>query len=205
MVLLPVLSLIAAIWLLGLLGIFWLGATWLALVLYGLGSITLAALQTWRLGPQALLLWSPRWRRSLLLGLGVGALLGAAALLGQAAMVRPASTDPLLEVPELGWWGLVFGLPLLLLAEELLWRGLLLTGLLQIGLGPVAVMTLTTLGFSLNHLAVAPLPWPERWLLLLMALPIGLLNALLCLATGCLWGGVLTHALAMAVMLTMAL
>lgn len=87
--------------------------------------------------------------------------------------------------------GLVLLLPLLVLAEEGLWRGLLLSALLELGMAPAWAITLSTLGFGLNHLAVAPLALAERGALALMALPLGWAAALLTARTRCLWGGVL--------------
>ncbi|KMM17644.1 CPBP family intramembrane glutamic endopeptidase [Synechococcus sp. GFB01] len=97
--------------------------------------------------------------------------------------------------------GLVLLLPLLVLAEEGLWRGLLLSALLESGLTPVWSVVVSTLAFGLNHLAVAPLALAERGLLALMALPLGLVTAVLTVRTRCLWGGALLHLLLIGAML----
>jgi membrane protease YdiL (CAAX protease family) len=103
--------------------------------------------------------------------------------------------------------GLLFGnrllllLPVLVLAEEGLWRGLLLSALQGIGMPEATAITISTLAFMANHLAVAPLALAERGMLALMALPLGLMSAVLTVRTRVLWGAVLLHLLVMGAML----
>lgn len=202
------LALLVGIALLGALAAFAPVASWAALALYLLGSLALLA---WRaLGmkeAEALFLRGPGLRASLLWGGGLGATLLLTGLIGlpamRAAMASGGSGSPPLEAVQtlLFGRGLVVLLPLLVLAEEGLWRGLLLSGLLDNGLTPAWAVVLSTLGFALNHLAVAPLVLAERGMLAGMAVPLGLIAALLTLRTRCLWGAVLFHLLLIGAML----
>jgi membrane protease YdiL (CAAX protease family) len=202
------LVLLAAIAVVGALAPFSPLASWAALALYLLGSLILLAWRTLvRHEAEALFLRGPGLKASLLWGGGLGAALLLAGLIGLPAM-RTAMADggsgglPLETVRTLLFGrGLVLLLPLLVLAEEGLWRGLLLSGLLEAGIPPAGAVALSTLGFGLNHLAVAPLALAERGLLALMALPLGLIAALLTLRTRCLWGAVLLHLLLIGAML----
>lgn len=201
------LALLAAIGLIGALAPLWPLASWAALALYLLGSLVLLA---WRVvgchEAEALFLRGPGLRASLLWGGGLGALLLIAGLIGLPAMRAAMASEPG-ALPLEAVRGLLFGrglvllLPLLVLAEEGLWRGLLLSALLGSGLTPVWSVVVTTLAFGLNHLAVAPLALAERGLLTLMALPLGLITAVLTIRTRCLWGGALLHLLLIGAML----
>lgn len=182
-------------------------ATWAALALYLGGSLALLAWRALRCREaEALFLRGPGLRMSLLWGGGLGVLLLIAGLIGLPAM-RAAMGDgsgalPLEAVRQLVFGrGLVLLLPLLVLAEEGLWRGLLLSALLERGLSGPAAVLLSTLAFALNHLAVAPLALAERGQLALMALPLGLITALLTLRSRSLWGGALLHLLLVGAML----
>lgn len=182
-------------------------ASWLALGLYLSGSL---ALLGWRVlvcgEAEALFLAGPGLRRSLLWGGGLGAALLGAGLLGLPAMRTAMATadagPPLESIQQLLFGhGLVLLLPLLVLAEEGLWRGLVLAGLLESGRSASAAVLLSSLGFALNHLAVAPLALVERVELALMALPLGMVAATLTAATRCLWGAALLHLLLIGAML----
>jgi membrane protease YdiL (CAAX protease family) len=201
------LVLVAAIQLIGALGPLASQATWGALGLYGLGSL---ALLLWRVvidgEAEALFLRGAGLHRSLLWGGGLGLALLLAGLLAlpamRASMAPSGGALPLEAVHHLLFgWGLILLLPLLVLAEEALWRSLLLSSLLECGIAPAAAVALSTLGFTLNHLAVAPLALPERAMLALMALPLGLICAVLTLRTRVVWGGVLFHTLVIGAML----
>lgn len=202
------LVLLAAIALVGALAPLSPLASWAALALYLLGSLALLAWRVFGLQEaEALFLRGPGLRASLLWGGGLGALFLLAGLIGLPA-IRAAMADngsgglPLEAVKQLLFGrGLVLLLPLLVLAEEGLWRSLLLSALLEVGLAPGWAVGLSTMGFSLNHLAVAPLALSERAALALMALPLGLIAALLTWRTRCLWGAVLLHGLLIGAML----
>jgi len=201
------LVLVGAIWLLGAIGGVSPLATWAALGLYVLGSLALLA---WRAfgwsEAEAVYLRGPGIRNSLLWGGGIGLVLLVAGLLSlpamRAAMPAGDGSFPLEAMKELLFGhGLILLLPVLVLAEEGLWRGLLLSALREIGVPEAASIALTTLAFMVNHLAVAPLAFVERGMLALMALPLGLMGAVLTARTRVLWGSVLLHLLVMGAML----
>lgn len=201
------LLLLLAISLVGALAPFTALATWAALALYLIGSLVLL---TWRAlarhEAEALFLQGGALEASLLWGGGLGVVLLVAGLSALPAM-RAAMADgggglPLEAVHELLFSrGLVLLLPLLVLAEEGLWRGLLLSALLELGMAPAWAVSLSTLGFGLNHLAVAPLGLAERGALGLMALPLGVVGAVLTTRTRSLWGAALLHLLLIGAML----
>ncbi len=201
------LLLVGAIWLLGAIGGVSPLATWAALGLYVLGSLALLAWRAFGCSEaEAVYLRGPGIRSSLLWGGGLGLVLLVAGWLGlpamQAAMPAGDGSLPLAAMQELLFGhGLILLLPVLVVAEEGLWRGLLLSGLREIGLGDAAAIALSTLAFMVNHLAVAPLALVERGMLALMALPLGLMSAVLTARTRVLWGGVLLHLLVMGAML----
>lgn len=182
-------------------------ASWVALALYLLGSLVLLAWRALRCGEaETLFLRGGAGRTSLVWGGGLGILLLAAGLVGLPAMRAAMADDggglPLEMVKQLLFdRGFVLLLPLLVLAEEGLWRGLLLSALLELGLAPLWAVSLSSLGFGLNHLAVAPLALAERGALALMALPLGVIAALLTERTRNLWGAVLLHGLLIGAML----
>lgn len=196
------LSLIGLVWLLGLSALAWPAAAWLALLVYALGSPSLAVRQWRRSGATSLRLAGGRWPHALLLGGLLGAALAALALVGFAVAPPPAEGEGFLRL--LPPPAMLTALTLLVLAEELLWRGMLPTALTRAGRPDWQVVLLTTLGYAANHLAAAPLPLPLRWGLVAMALPIGLANGWLSQATGSLWGGVIAHAMPMLLMVARA-
>jgi membrane protease YdiL (CAAX protease family) len=201
------LLLVGAIWLLGALGGVRPEATWAALGLYVLGSLILLAWRT--LGcseAEAVFLRGPGLRDSLLWGGGAGLALLLAGLLAlpamRAAMPAGDGSFPLEAIKGLLFdHGLILLLPVLVLAEEGLWRGLLLSALRGNGMAEAIAITLSTLAFMVNHLAVAPLALVERGMLALMALPLGLMSAVLTVRTRVLWGAALLHLLVMGAML----
>jgi membrane protease YdiL (CAAX protease family) len=203
----PTLLLVGAIWLLGTIGAVNPLATWAALGLYVLGSLTLLVWRAFGCAEaEAVYLRGPGLRSSLLWGGGGGLVLLVAGLLSlpamRAAMPAGDASVPLDAMKVLLYGhGLILLLPVLVLAEEGLWRGLLLSALREIGLPEGAAIALSTLAFMANHLAVTPLALVERGMLALMALPLGLLSAALTVRTRVLWGGVLLHLLVMGAML----
>jgi membrane protease YdiL (CAAX protease family) len=201
------LLLVGAIWLLGALGGVRPETTWVALGLYVLASLILLAWRTFGCSEaEALFLRGQGLPNSLLWGGGAGLALLLAGLLGLPAMraAMPAGDGSFpLEVMRglLFGHGLILLLPVLVLAEEGLWRGLLLSALLGNGMPEASAITLSTLAFMVNHLAVAPLALVERGMLALMALPLGLMSAVLTVRTRVLWGAVLLHLLVMGAMM----
>ena len=202
------LVLLAAILLTGAMAPFSPVASWAALALYLLGSLGLLVWRALRKQEaEALFLRGSGLKASLLWGGGLGSALLLAGLFSLPAMRAAMAEDPSGDLPLAAVQQLLFGrglvvlLPLLVLAEEGLWRGLLLSALLESGLAAGWAVGLSTVAFSLNHLAVAPLALAERGALALMALPLGLITALLTWRTRCLWGAVLLHGLLIGAML----
>lgn len=196
------LGLVAAIWLAGLLGHFTVLAEWPALFVYVLGGIGVTAAYCRRYDA---------WRQVGISGVGLrralvwgGAVGGALMLidLGNTYVYYRGGGAPLAEMEQLlVGMRLAYLFPLLVLAEEWLWRGLLFSALLERGLNKHLVVLGTTLLYMLNHYAVAPVPWAERTLMAAMALPIGLIGGYLVLRTRNVWAGVALHALTMVSML----
>lgn len=92
---------------------------------------------------------------------------------------------------------LVFFFPLLVLAEEFLWRGILLSGLHDAGINRHLAVLLTTAAYALNHFAVAPVGMVERAMMAAMGLPIGIAGGYLVLKTRNVWAAVALHGLTM--------
>ncbi|NTV65438.1 MAG: CPBP family intramembrane metalloprotease, partial [Oscillochloris sp.] len=91
--------------------------------------------------------------------------------------------------------GLIYLFPVLVLAEEFLWRGLLFSALRERGMNPHLVVLLTTALYALNHVAVAPVSMLERAMMAGMALPIGIIGGYLVLRTRNVWASVAVHGL----------
>lgn len=200
-------ALVAAMALVGALAPLHPLASWAALALYVAGSLSLLAWRVFRCHEaKTLFLRGPGLMASLRWGTGTGLALLVLGVVGMPAMraglAHPSGEAPLQAISSLLLGqGLVLLLPLLVIAEEGLWRGLLLSALLERGIHPAWAIGLSSLGFALNHLAVAPLPLTERVLLGLMALPLGVAAAVLTVRTRCLWGGCVLHGLLIAAML----
>lgn len=90
---------------------------------------------------------------------------------------------------------LLYLFPILVLAEEFLWRGMLLSALHDRGINKYLAIVLTTAVYAVNHFFVAPVGLWERGLMALMALPIGLIGGYVVLRTRNVWAGVLIHML----------
>jgi membrane protease YdiL (CAAX protease family) len=141
-------------------------------------------------------------RRSLLWGgaIGLGLALASLGGIGQMRAAAPPELQMAAMADILIGDKLILLFPLLILAEEFLWRGLLLSALLGSGWGSGAAIVLTTVCFTLNHFAVAPVGLMERAMMATMALPLGIVNAVLTVRTQNLWGGALIHLIAMLAM-----
>ncbi|NTU83177.1 MAG: CPBP family intramembrane metalloprotease [Chloroflexales bacterium] len=188
------LGLVGAIWLLGLVGHFTPLTEWPALFLYVIGAIFMtlrycARADAWRkvgitrhnLGPA--ILW--------------GGVLGVALMLmdwGNTYMYYRAGNAPMAEMETiLVKMGFIYLFPVLVLAEEFLWRGMLLSALRDRGMNIHLAVVITTLAYAVNHYAVAPVGFTERGLMAIMALPIGILGGYLTLRLRNLWVAVIIH------------
>ena len=196
------LGLVAAIWAVGLVGHFTPLAEWPALFLYVLGGIGLTAAYCRRYGA---------WRQVGITGVGLrralvwGGAVGGALMLvdmGNTYIYYRGGGAPLAQMEQLlVGMRLAYLFPVLVLAEEWLWRGLLFSALLERGLNKHLVVLGTTALYMVNHFAVAPVGWSERGMMAAMALPIGLIGGYLVLRTRNVWAGVALHALTMISML----
>ncbi|MGQ9814829.1 MAG: CPBP family glutamic-type intramembrane protease [Candidatus Roseilinea sp.] len=195
-------ALVIAIWAVGVIGHFTPLAEWPALFLYVLGAIGLTVFHCAR---------ADDWRGAFVTRHNLGAALawgGGAGLLlavvGTAnTLIFYASGGKLMAQMQtlLVELGLLYFFPLLALAEELLWRGLLLSGLLDRGVNPRWAIALTTLAYMVNHFFVAPVGWAERGMMALMGLPIGVMAGYLVFKTRNVWSAVVLHTIIMAAMM----
>ncbi len=87
--------------------------------------------------------------------------------------------------------------PVLILAEEFLWRGIMFSSMIERGFNKHLTVFLTTIFYVVNHFAVAPVGFKERALMGMMAFPIGIFGGYLVLKTRNLWGSVLVHIITM--------
>jgi membrane protease YdiL (CAAX protease family) len=92
---------------------------------------------------------------------------------------------------------LLYFFPVLVLAEEFLWRGIMFSSMIERGFNKHLTVFLTTLFYVINHFAVAPVGMKERALMAMMAFPIGIFGGYLVLKTRNLWGSVLVHMITM--------
>ncbi len=192
------LALAGSVWLIGLVGHFTPLAEWPALFLYVLGSlgVTLALGRRNRL-------WDTMWitRRGLKPALVWGGGIGLALLVIDninTYMYYRSGGAPMAQMEEiLIGMRLVFFFPLLVLAEEFLWRGMILSGLHDAGINRHLAVLLTTAAYALNHFAVAPVDMAERAMMAVMGLPIGIAGGYLVLKTRNVWAAVALHGLTM--------
>lgn len=198
------LLLIAAVWFAGLVGHFTPLKEWGALAIYLVGSIALALWRGGRFGEwRQLFITHYGLKQSLLWGGIIGTVLFLMSLFNieqmKTAEIAQMQTDAMADL-LIDYKSLLF-LPLLIVAEEFLWRGLLLSSLLARGFDNGTAIAIATLCFILNHFAVAPVELMERLMMALMGLPLGVINGYLTIKTQNLWGGVLVHFITMLAML----
>ncbi|WP_449258089.1 CPBP family intramembrane glutamic endopeptidase [Chlorobium limicola] len=92
---------------------------------------------------------------------------------------------------------MLFLFPVLVLAEEFLWRGIMFSAMIEKGFNRHLTVFLTAIFYVVNHFAVAPVGFWERGLMAMMAFPIGILGGYLVLRTRNVWGSVLVHMITM--------
>ena len=197
-------GLMAAIWIAGLVGHFTPLLEWPALVIYVLGSIGLVL---WRGKTKGE--WSQMYlaggnlKKSLLWGLIGGTLLLLLAMINTATMMKQNNGAAMMTGMQylLVNRSLLYLYPILVLAEEFLWRGIMLSALIEKGLNKHLAVVLTTLFFLLNHFAVAPVNMLERAMMAMMAFPLGILGGYIAVNTRNVWGSVLVHMIVMTSMI----
>lgn len=189
------------IWIVGLAGHFTPVGEWPALALYVLGSLGLALFLGRRDGWEAIWLRGGRPGRSLLWG-GLAGLVLFVMDITNTVLYYKNGGAPMVEMELLLVNGsLLWLFPVLILAEEFLWHGVLFSSMIGRGLNPHLTVAVTTLLYALNHFAVAPVGMTERALMAMMAVPIGVFGGYLVLKTRNVWGSVLLHMITMASML----
>lgn len=191
-------ALMAAIWILGLAGHFTPLQEWPALFLYLFGSIGLVLYRGKKNGEwEQMYLAGGDLRKSLQWGGIAGALLFGMDIINTVMYYKNGGA-PMGEMQDiLVNRSLLFLFPLLVLAEEFLWRGIMFSAMIEKGVNKHLTVLLTTLFYVFNHFAVAPVGMKERALMAMMAFPIGIFGGYLVLKTRNVWGSVLVHMITM--------
>ena len=197
-------GLMAAIWILGFVGHFTILQEWPALALYVLGSI---ALVLWR--GKAKGEWKEMYlaggdlKKSLLWGGIGGTLLLLFSIMNTANMMKNNNGAEMMSGMQylLVNRSLFYLYPVLILAEEFLWRGIMFSSMIERGFNKHLTVFLTTLFFLLNHFAVAPVGMIERAMMAMMAFPLGILGGYIVANTRNVWGSVLVHMIVMTSMM----
>ena len=191
-------GLMALIWVVGLVGHFTPLLEWPALFLYVFGSIALVlyrgkSFQEWN----EMYLAGGDPGKSLLWGGVAGALLFAMDIINTVMYYKNGGA-PMGEMQHiLVNQSLLFLFPVLVLAEEFLWRGIMFSAMIEKGYNRHLTVFLTAMFYVLNHFAVAPVGFRERALMAMMAFPIGIFGGYLVLKTRNVWGSVLVHMITM--------
>lgn len=191
-------ALMAAIWLLGLAGHFTPLQEWPALFLYVLGSIGLVLYRGKKNGEwKEMYLAGGDLRKSLKWGGIAGALLFGMDIINTVMYYKnggaPMAGMEFLLVNR----SLLYLFPVLVLAEEFLWRGIMFSSMIERGFNKHLTVFLTAIFYVINHFAVAPVGMKERALMGMMAFPIGIFGGYLVLKTRNVWGSVLVHMITM--------
>ncbi|WP_322821267.1 CPBP family intramembrane glutamic endopeptidase [Chloroflexus sp.] len=194
-------GLVAAVWLIGLVGGLTGLSEWPALVLYVIGGLGVAFTLGRTLGWAAIGVTKTNLRSATIWGAGIGLGLMILDWVNTFFYYRGGGEPMAAMEAILVGMGLLYLFPVLVLAEELLWRGVLLIALREAGWNAHLTVGLTTLLYALNHLFVAPVPLFERWLMVGMALPIGVIGGYLVLRTRNVWAAVWVHGLSIVAMI----
>ena len=195
-------GLMALIWITGFIGHFTPLMEWPALYLYLFGSIGLVLFRGSNYGDWAkMYLAGGSLRKSLFWGAIAGAALFLMDIMNTVMYYKnggaPMAEMEILLVNR----SLIYFFPVLILAEEFLWRGIMFSSMIDRGINGHLTVFLTALFYTVNHFAVAPVGMFERALMAMMALPIGIIGGYIVLKTRNLWGSVLMHAVTMISML----
>ncbi|NTU44476.1 MAG: CPBP family intramembrane metalloprotease [Chlorobiaceae bacterium] len=195
-------ALMAMIWILGLVGHFTPVQEWPALFLYVIGSIGLVLYRGKKYGEwEAMFLSGGNLRKSLLWGGIVGLVLFGMDIMNTLLYYKNGGA-PMMEMENiLVNRSLLFLFPVLVFAEEFLWRGIMLSSMIEKGFNKHLTVFLTAIFYVVNHFAVAPVGMKERALMAMMAFPIGIFGGYLVLKTRNVWGSVLVHMITMLSML----
>ncbi|MEI8033399.1 MAG: CPBP family intramembrane glutamic endopeptidase [Chlorobiaceae bacterium] len=191
-------GLMGLIWVVGLIGHFTPLLEWPALAIYVLGSLGLVIHRGKTTGewPQ-MYLSEGNLRGSLKWGAIAGLSLFAMDLFNTVLYYKnggaPMTGMEFILVNQ----SMLVLYPVLVLAEEFLWRGIMFSAMIERGINRHLVVALTTLFYVLNHFAVAPVGMKERAMMGMMALPIGIIGGYIVLKNKNVWGSVLVHMITM--------
>ncbi|NTU96864.1 MAG: CPBP family intramembrane metalloprotease [Chlorobiaceae bacterium] len=191
-------GLMGLIWIVGLVGHFTPLLEWPALFLYLLGSLGLVLYRGKSRGE-----WTEMYlaggdlRKSLLWGGIAGGVLFAMDVMNTVIYYKNGGAPMTGMQFLLVNMSLLYLFPLLVLAEEFLWRGIMFSAMIERGFNKHLTVFLTTMFYVVNHFAVAPVGMKERALMAMMAFPIGIFGGYLVLRTRNLWGSVLVHMITM--------
>lgn len=196
-------GLTALIWITGLVGHFTPLKEWPALALYVIGGIGVVVWRGVSKGEWAgMYLAGGNLKKSLIIGVITGTALLLAALFNPAMMKSPESASMMAGMENiLVNRSLIYLYPILVIAEEFLWRGIMFSSMIEKGFNKHLTVLLTTLFFVLNHFAVAPVGFMERALMAMMAFPLGIIGGYIVVFTRNVWGSVLVHMILMTSMM----
>jgi len=196
-------GLTALIWVVGLVGHFTPLLEWPALFIYVLGSIGVVVWRGKSRGEWAeMYLAGGDLKKSLKWGGIAGVILFSMDVFNTVMWYKNGGAPMGDMVGILVNKNFLYLFPVLVLAEEFLWRGLMLALLVEKGLNKHLSVFLTAMLYVVNHFAVAPVGMKERALMAMMAFPIGILGGYIVLKSKNVWGSVLVH---MVTMLSMVL
>lgn len=195
-------GLMALIWVTGLVGHFTPFMEWPALFLYLFGSIGIVLYRgnvydDW----QKMFLAGGNLEKSLFWGVIAGTVLFLMDIMNTVMYYKNGGT-PMAEMEILlVGRSLMYFFPVLILAEEFLWRGIMFSSMIQRGINGHLTVFLTAIFYTINHFAVAPVGMFERALMAMMAFPIGIVGGYIVLKNKNVWGSVLLHMMTMVSML----
>ena len=191
-------GLTAAIWITGLVGHFTPLLEWPALALYVLGSIGVVLWRGKSKGDWAAMYLAGGDRaKSLKWGGIAGGLLFCMDVFN-TVMWYKSGKPPMMDMQGiLVNMNFLYLFPVLVLAEEFLWRGLMFSALIDKGFNKHLTVFITAMFYVVNHFAVAPVGMQERALMGMMAFPIGILGGYIVLRSKNVWGSVLVHMITM--------
>jgi membrane protease YdiL (CAAX protease family) len=191
-------GLVGAIWASGLVGHYTRLKEWPGVYLYVLGTFGLTRYMAKQYkSSKPLYLTDENLKAALTWGGLVGTVLFASDV-GNTFMYYRRGGPPMKEMEEILVRQKFLALfPVLIVAEEFLWRGVLLSALIEKGVNKHAAVALTNFLYTVNHFFVAPVGLKEKALMAGMAVPIGFANGYMTLKTKNLWSGVLNHMLTM--------
>ncbi len=191
-------GLMALIWLTGLVGHFTPLMEWPALALYVLGSFGIVFYRGAKYGEwERMYLSGGNLKGTLFWGGIAGFFLFLMDIINTVIYYTNGGT-PMAEMEMLlVGRSLLYVFPVLILAEEFLWRGIMFSAMIERGFNRHLTVFLTALFYTVNHFAVAPVGMFERALMAMMALPIGIIGGYVVLRHKNVWGSVLLHLMTM--------